>query len=441
MYILTTNNNPDFLHPVRRYAYSLNVTTARIYRSTTGSGMMLRILCLLLLCILSGCGMTEKFAELIKSDEDNAEPPAPLVEFRQRLNVIELWSEKTGKGTDEQYLQLTPVIANQRLYIVDINGNIKAMDATNGQTIWSKKMKNKVAGKLNFWANEDNERITGGPGYGEKTLLIGTSEGQVIAISSDSGDEIWRTKVTSEVLSAPQKQNNIVIARTLDGKVFALNGDNGRRLWIYDRTVPTLTLRGTSTPVIYENIVIAGFDGGRLATLDLQTGRLLWEIRITTSRGSTPLEKMVDIDSTPIVINGIIYVVTYQGNLTALQLDTGRILWTREVSSYAGISADEDNIYVTDEDSHLWAFERFTGNSVWKQDKLHARGVTASETIGDYLVVGDFEGYLHWIDKKTGKFVARNRLSKNRILAKPIVVGKFLYAYCSDGKLAAYTYR
>lgn len=402
---------------------------------------MLRILFILFLGILSGCGMTEKFADLIKSDEDNADPPAPLVEFRQGLNVIELWSKKTGSGTDEQYLQLAPIIAKQHLYIVDINGNIKSMDATNGQILWSKKMNNKVAGKLKFWANEDNERITGGPGYGENTILIGTSEGQVITFSSETGDEIWRTKVTSEVLSAPQKKNNIVIVRTLDGKVFALNGDNGRRLWIYDRTVPSLTLRGTSTPVIYENIVIAGFDGGRLAALDLHTGRLLWEIRITTSRGSTPLEQMVDIDSTPVVINGVIYVATYQGNLTAVQLESGRILWTRDISSYAGFSADEDNIYITDEESHLWAFDRFTGNEVWKLDKLHARGVTASETIGDYLVVGDFEGYLHWINKKTGKFVARKRLSKNRIIAKPIVVGKFLYAYCSDGKLAAYTYR
>lgn len=402
---------------------------------------MVPVLFACLLGSLSGCAMTEKVSGWLKVDKDNAQPPAPLVEFRQKLNVIELWRESTGKGTSEQYLQLSPIVANQKLFIVDINGNIKSMDATNGEILWSKKLKDHVGSKLKFWSNDEGETITGGPGYGENTILVGTSEGNVIAIDSDTGKEIWTARVTSEVLSAPQKDKNIVIVRTLDGTIFALDGDDGRRIWTYASTVPTLTLRGTSTPVIFEDVVIAGFDGGRLAALDLQTSRTLWEVPITTSRGSTPLEQMVDLDSTPIVYNGVVYVATYQGNVAAVQLETGRIIWTRDVSSYAGISVDEDNVYVTDEESHIWAFERFSGNSVWKQDKLQARGVTATTSIGDYLVVGDFEGYLHWISKDSGNFVARTRLCKERIIANPLVVGKFLYAYCSNGQLAAYTYR
>ena len=403
--------------------------------------MMYRIFFLLFLGLLSGCSMKDKLADLVKSDDDNSEPPAPLVEFRQGLNVIELWSESTGSGTDEQYLLLTPIIVNQRLYVVDVSGRIKCLDATNGVTMWAKDMEHIGGSKLKFWSKAESETISGGPGYGENTILIGTSEGQVIAFSADQGEELWHTRVTSEVLSAPQRHNNIVIVRTLDGKIFALDGRSGKHLWNHDRSVPSLTLRGTSAPVISDDIVIAGSDGGHLAALELQTGRLLWEATITESRGSTDLERMVDIDSTPLVINGTIYVATYRGDLVAINMESGRELWRRDVSSYAGFSADDDNIYLTDEDSHIWALERYTGNSVWKQEKLHARGATAASVIGDYIVVGDFEGYLHWLNKGTGDFVARTRITKERIIVKPLVLGKYLYAYSSDGTLAAYTYR
>ena len=396
------------------------------------------ILALSLVC-LAGCGVSDTVREIFSVDKDNTEPPAPLVQFTQRVNVIELWSESSGSGTGDQYLNLAPVVANQRVFIVDSDGQVRCMDAVNGRTLWTRKLKQGSGFK--FWASDEAERITGGPGYGEDTVMVGTSEGRVIAINSENGQELWSARVSSEVLSAPQKSANIVIVRTLDGKIFALDGDDGKRLWVYDRSVPALTLRGTSTPVIYQGIVIAGFDGGRLAALELETGRVLWEARISTGAGSTELEQMVDLDSTPLVYNGIIYVATYQGSVAAVQLESGRIVWTRDVSSYAGISADDNNIYVTDEDSHLWAFERYTGTSVWKQEKLHARGATAPAAIGNYLVVGDVEGYLHWIDKESGNFVARTRLAKDRIIVQPVNVGKVLYAYCSDGRLAAYTYR
>ena len=402
---------------------------------------MLRVFSILFLCVLCSCSMTQKFARWAKLDKDNAEPPAPLVEFRQVLNVIELWSKNTGSGTEKQYLHLAPAIGNQKLYIVDINGNLESIDATNGNLLWSKEIKVNLPSKLKFWSDKETEEITGGPGYGEDTVMIGTSEGRLLVFAADSGKELWQTQLTSEILSAPQIHDNIVIVRTLDGKIFALDGDNGKRLWIYDRSVPNLTLRGTSRPVIVDQTVIAGFDGGRLAALDLKTGRLLWEVAVSESRGSTDLERMVDIDSTPVVSNGTVFVSTYQGDMVALQLESGREMWRRSISSYAGFSADANNVYVTDEDSTIWAFDRYSGNSVWKQDKLHARQVTGTSVLDKYIVVGDLEGYLHWLDKDSGNFVARIRPCKDRIIAKPLVVGKFLYAYCSDGKLTAYTYR
>ena len=404
----------------------------------------MRYLTLLILAIiLSGCAATERVTDYFKGGSDNAEPPNPLVEFRPLINVIELWKKNNGVGTDEQYLKLAPVIVNQRLYVVDSAGSIGAMDATNGKRLWQKKISasESIDGKSGWLRGGGDIHITGGPGYGENTLMVGSLEGEVISLSAENGSELWRTRVSSEVLSAPQRASDIVIVRTIDGKVFGIDGDKGRRLWIYDRSVPPLTLRGTSTPAIDSGIVVAGFDGGKMAALDVRTGKLLWETSISAARGRSELERMVDIDSEPMIVDGTVYIATFQGHVAAVQLETGRILWSSDLSSYAGFSADEQNIYVSDEDSHVWALDRFSGTVLWEQDSLHARAATAPAAIGDQIVVGDLEGYLHWINKKNGEFTARKRLCKEPVIAKPIVVGKIAYAYCSDGRLAAYTYR
>jgi outer membrane protein assembly factor BamB len=381
---------------------------------------------LLVISVLSACGVTSSVAEYLKGDSDNAEPPAELIEFRQRLKVVELWSENVGSGTSKQYLKLAPVVANQRLYVADADGNVEARDATNGNKLWS---------------IDADVHITGGPGFGENTVLIGTGEGETIAYSAEDGEEMWRSTVSSEILSPPQKAHNTVIVRTGDGKVFGLSGNTGKRLWIYDRTVPSLTLRGTSNPVIDNDLVIAGFDGGRMAALDVRTGKLIWEAPVAIARGRTELDRMVDIDSTPLIMDGVIYIATFQGHLSAMQVETGRILWDRDISSYAGFGADQQNIYITDDQSHIWVFDRFTSTSVWKQEKLHLRSITAPASIGDYVVVGDYQGYLHWMSKSSGKFVARTELCSKRIITPPLVVGKILYGYCSDGTLTAFTYR
>lgn len=390
--------------------------------------MTLRIVTLLLAALLgcAGCGMTDTVKRYVTGGEDNAEPPAPLVAFQTRLKVIELWSRGTS-GVDEQYLKLAPAVSGQRLFIAAPGGDVMAVDATNGKTLWEEEY--------------DDEIITGGPGTGENLVLLGTSEGRVIALNAETGKHAWTSRLSSEILSPPLRRDGIVVARTNDGKVFGINGDNGRRIWVYDRTVPALTLRGTSTPAIDLGLVIAGFDAGRLAALELRTGKLIWEGAVATARGRSELERMVDIDSDPIIYDGTIYVASFQGQLAAVQMDSGRILWTREISSHAGFTVDDNHVYVTDDESHVRAFDRFSGSTIWSNEKLHARGVTGPAHVGDYIVVGDMEGFLHWMDRATGEFVARLQLSDRRIIVPPLVVGKVVYAFGSDGQLAAYTYR
>jgi len=377
----------------------------------------------LTLVLLSGCG-TKDYVKNLFGGEDNTDPPTPLVEIETLAEIIKLWSKDTGKGSTKQFLKLTPSHIQGKVFVADVRGNLLAIDATSGNILWE---------------NDADLSITGGPGSSETLTMIGSEEGDVLAYASESGDFLWQAKVSSEVLAAPQEAYGIVVVRTIDGKIYGLDAHDGSRLWIYDRTVPALTLRGTSNPVITGDVVIAGFDGGRLAAIELHTGKLIWETSVSLASGSSQLERMVDIDSDPVIIGNDIYVATFQGRLASVALENGRITWTRDISSYAGLTSDGKNIYITDDQSHVWALERSSGNSVWKQENLFARQVTAPATIGDLVVVGDLEGYLHWMDKSSGQFVARTQVSKNPILAPPVAVEDIIYAYSSDGTLGAYT--
>jgi outer membrane protein assembly factor BamB len=393
--------------------------------------MLFRILVAAFYILLSACG------SLVGEKEEIVDPPAELTDFEISLKVNELWDRNTGKGTNDQYLMLSPIIDGERIYIADTNRKLIALNRANGRNIWSYELK---FGRGGFFSNADKVFITGGPGLGEGSVLIGTSKGDVVALDPESGTQQWRSKVSSEVLSAPQKNSDIVVVRTLDGRIFGLSGSSGRRLWTFEKTVPTLSLRGTSTPVIDQGVIVSGFDGGSLAALDINSGRLIWESSISTASGRSELERLVDIDSSPVISGAIVYAVTYQGQLAALALDTGRMLWNRDISSHAGFSVDEDFLYITDDKSNVWAYDRYNGGSVWRQDGLANRQVTAPAVIGNYLVVGDFEGYLHWLDKNTGAFVARQRISRDRIIATPVVSDGTVYAFSSDGELVALKY-
>ncbi len=378
-----------------------------------------------ILILLSGCGGTKNFLKKFSGGgTDNTEPPTPLVEIETIAEIIELWSNNTGKGSTKQFLKLTPSHSQGKVFVADALGNLASLDANNGNALW------KIDTDLT---------ISGGPGASEKLTMIGSDEGDVLAYASESGEFIWQAKVSSEILAAPQEANDIVVVRTIDGRIFGLDANDGSRLWIYERTMPALTLRGTSNPIITGDIVIAGFDGGRLSAIELFTGKLIWETSVSLSSGRSDLERMVDIDSDPVIIGNDIYVATFQGRLASVALEDGRITWTRDISSYAGFTSDGNIIYITDDQSHVWALDRATGVSVWKQENLYARQATAPATIGNLVVVGDLEGYLHWMDKDNGQFVARTQVSKSAIIAPPVAVEDVVYAYSSDGILSAYT--
>ncbi len=360
-----------------------------------------------LLLLLSACSSS------------NVEPPTPLTEFEPELAVKQLWSTRVGRGVDDRDLRLRPRLAGDTLYVDDYKGIVAALRADSGESIWEVDL---------------GERLTSGPGHGEGKVVVGTADGQVIALDAADGRELWRAQLSSEILAAPAVGSGTVVAHTVDGKLFALAADDGEQRWIYDRTVPTLTLRGTSSPVILSDIVVDGFASGKVALLALQDGRVLWEKSVAVPRGRSELERMVDIDGSPLIIGSVLYVVSYQGRAAAIDLQTGRVLWSRPMSSASGLVADDRAIYLTDDQDRVWSLDRSSGAPLWQQDALRHRGVTAPVLLGESVVVADREGFVHWLARSDGHFLARYEAASG-IRVAPIADGKRLYLYDDKGRL------
>lgn len=386
---------------------------------------MRHMLFLAALLAAGGCGMTERVTSLFAT-EDTGVQPTPLTELVPLVTVEERWSRGFGKGTDELFVRLEPLAADGAVYVAERGGDVAAIGAENGRILWK---------------TDTDARLSGGPGLAGDQVLVGSSDGEVIALAAADGAERWRTRVTSEVLAAPVGTAGIVVARSGDGNLFGLKAGTGDRVWTYDRSVPVLSLRGTSQPVLVDDLVLAGFDNGRLAALELATGRLVWEATVAVPRGRSDLERMVDIDATPVVYGRSVYAATFQGRVVAIDIATGDIEWARDISSAAGLAVDLTRVYVTDEHSVLWALDRRSGATAWKQEALKARRLTAPAVSEGYVVVGDLEGYLYWLRQEDGELAARRRLDKKPLIAPPVTLGPLLIAYSSGGALAAYALR
>jgi outer membrane protein assembly factor BamB len=386
---------------------------------------VIRILAsVVLLVVASGCSTLTSWVPGILQGEDNSIPPVALAPLENQVSLTRRWSRDIGVGFDEFSLNLRPAIEDGRVFAADRKGRVVALDSLSGDEIWSVKT---------------GAAVSAGPGVGEGLVLLGTSNAQVIALDADDGSELWRTEVSSEVLSIPQTDFGKVIVQTADDNVTALDAGDGTSLWIYDRSAPVLTLRGTSTPAVQQGVVVAGFSSGKLVALEAEKGLVGWETSVAIPQGRSELERIVDIDGSPVIVGTTVYVATYQGRIAAVELRSGTLGWKRDISTYAGIGVDYSQVYVTDADSHVWALSRNTGAAAWKQDKLANRKLTGPAPFSDYVAVGDFEGYVHLLSRYDGDLIARVEVDGKGIAAQPQVVDDVLYIYGNSGKLAAYT--
>lgn len=369
------------------------------------------LLCTFLGILLSACGA-----------KDNTPKPAALIKFKATASVTQLWSTSTGNGNNGKFLRLDAAYDNGVIYTADSVGHITATNAKNGDELW----------QINT-----NQPISAGPTAGNGIVVVGTSEAHVIAVSEKDGHSLWDHTVSSVVLGAPTVSTSNVLVKSIDGKLVNLDAGSGKQLWSFSQEVPSLILRGSSSATVDNNNVYIGFANGTLAALALDTGSTNWTQAISTAQGYNDIENMIDIDTKPIVKDGIVYVATYQGNVAALNAITGTVLWQHPFSSYSGIAADSQSIYSGDASSHVWAFDQNTGGILWHQDALSWRNITGPVVMKNTVVVGDMEGYLHWLSVKDGQFVARTNVG-HPILATPIVVNHVLYVVTTNGGLAAY---
>jgi outer membrane protein assembly factor BamB len=355
--------------------------------------------------------------------DEIVEPPAELVEFESALRVERLWAHKVGSGPERLRLGLTPASDGARVYAGAYDGKVAAFDLATGDEIWS----------------QDTElRLVAGPGFGADILVFGTGDGDLIALEASTGEQRWRVPVGSEVLATPAVSQNVVVFRSVDGRLRGAAVADGTTLWTVEQSPPTLVLRGISAPRVTGTTAVGGFSNGRLGAYALATGETIWEITVANPTGANELQRLVDVGVGLQVAGNDVYAAGYQGRAIGVDLNTGLVLWEHDVSSYAGLGADNANVYVTDAFSEVTALARRGGTVVWRQTGLRLRDVTAPARFRDAIVVGDFEGYLHWLDVNDGHFLARARATKKPITSAPLVVGLNLVVQGEDGTLAAF---
>jgi outer membrane protein assembly factor BamB len=366
---------------------------------------------------LQGCSWIKNWGD------DEVGAPAPLVKFNSSLKVKKVWSTNIGDGMGKQGLSMGPRYSSGTLYAADYKGRLVSVNAESGRKNWELKT---------------DQPFSGGPGVDESQVYMGTIDGRVVAYDRNGGAELWNAQVSSEVLIPPESADGIVVVRCIDGRVFGLDAINGRRIWIYDHSVPLLTLRGNADLLVHGGTVFIGYDDGSVASLKLEDGSLQWNQTIVSPEGRTELERLADVGTRMVVVASDLIVSSYKNRVVSLAADSGRLLWFNEISSATGLQVDRTNLAVSESNGNLWMLDRRNGSTLWKLDQMTNRGLTRPAFYGNYVVVGDKEGYLHWIDTQIGSFVARNKVDKKGFAAAPFSVGTTLYVLTHGGNLIAY---
>jgi len=350
------------------------------------------------------------------SDKPSADP-AKLVDFQQRAKIEARWNVDVGSAGQSV---LFPAVTREAVFAANAKGKLYRLDRKTGKEIWS---------------IDSGFAITGGVGAGDGLVLVGGEKGELAAFDDASGKLKWQVKVSSDVLSAPKIADGVVVVRTGNQRLTGLSAKDGGRLWLYERATPTLIVRSHASVVIRNGIVYAGFAAGKLAAIGLKNGVVVWESSVSQPRGNTELERISDITSLPVVDDAQVCAVAFQGRLACFDSAQGSTLWTRDISSDKGLVISGKAIYITDTDSNVLALDKNSGSSMWKNSQLLLRKATAPYPLDDYVLVGDFEGYVHALKSDDGSFVARYRTDSSAIAVSPVTLGDGALVQTSDGGL------
>src|ERR1700761_3023462 len=358
------------------------------------------------------------------SKDKDVDLPVPLTTFNATIKAEKVWTEDVAdKGARPLRLGLQLAVANGRVFAAGHKGEVAAFDLQTGRPIW--RIKTKLA-------------LSGGPGTGDGLVIVGSTFGDLIALSETDGAIRWKTRLNGEILATPAVSERLIAVRTVDGKLRGLSPKDGHEMWSTEQQVPRLSLRGTAYPVVMGDLVLSGFDNGKVAAINMNDGSVQWETTIAPSHGKTEIERLDDVDAAVRVSGADVYAVGFQGRISMLALDTGQIWWSHDASSFRGLGLDDDSLYISTADGEIAALRRKTGTELWRQKALLHRRLSAAIEGDTSIVTADYQGYVHWLDKATGALAARAATGKIRISNPPVVVGNMVLVINDAGRIFAF---
>lgn len=364
------------------------------------------------IAVLSGCSLF--------SSKKDPNPPAPLVEFKQSLRTQTLWTVSVGKaGT----FLFTPAVAKGSVFAAAADGNVTRIDVVTGQTVW----------RVNAGTS-----LTAGVGSDGNTVAVVGEKGQVQAFDGN-GKSLWKAQAPSEVLSAPAVGQGLVVVRSIDNRISAFDAETGARRWSVQRPLPTLTLRTAPGIVLDSQTAFVALPGGRLSALALNNGGPRWEIAVGDPRGTTELERIADVSGMPAVGVRDVCAVAYQGRIGCFDLGNGNVRWVKDFSSNVGVTLSDSYLFAADDKGGVTQFARDTGAAMWRNSKLANRQLSAPIGIGRSVAVGDYQGYIHFLSREDGAFVARTSTDGSPIQATPVAAGQAVIFQTQAGSLVALT--
>ena len=366
--------------------------------------------------LVAGCGV-------FSGKDDEELKPMKLESINESVKIRKVWSAKVGGGTESLRLALRPTGDGNRIYAASYDGKVSAFDPESGKLAWRTDL---------------DLELSAGPGVGEGVVAVVARDGYAILLDAQSGAERWRVGVDAESLARPLIKDEVVVIKTIDNRLQAYSLFDGRLRWSLQQSSPSLTMRGSSSPVAIGNTVIAGFDSGRLVAAELETGTVVWEGMLSPPKGRSDLDRLSDIDGELAVVGQDLYAAGYHGRLAAMASESGQVLWSREVSSYEGVAADWNSLYTVRDDGEIIAMARRNGTATWRNASLLRREPTLPVPFGTTVVVGDLEGYLHFFSTIDGEPVARKKLGGSAISSDPFVIGNRLFVQSDSGQLACF---
>ncbi len=358
--------------------------------------------------LLSGCSLFSS---------DSKVKPAELTSFTASAELEEVWRGSVGKAGDFVF---TPAVVEDSVFAASRNGDLVRYDK--GREVW----------RISI-----DDKLSGGVGSDGQVVAVGTPKGDVLTFDAETGKPLWKARVSSEVLAAPAVGDGLVVVRSGDSRIAGLDAKDGKRRWAFQRATPALSLRTNVGVLLGQKVVVAGFPGGKLIAINNQSGAAMWEVAVALPKGATELERIADLASSPVVQGREICAAAFQGRVACFDIATGNLIWSRDISSSAGLDMDEKRVYVADDKGTVHAFARDSGASVWKQDKLFMRVLTRPLVVGKRVAVADFEGVVHLLDAESGAFVARTKTDGSAIRAEPQRFGDGFVVQTRDGGIHA----